>query len=71
MPMNRGKTCHTWGGNRNLKHKEREGTTLDGNTSALATYLVALAILESNGKTYVSREIREAIEQLKIELGLR
>lgn len=44
---------------------------MEGNTSALATYLIALAILESNGQTYVSREIREVIEQLRIELGLR
>lgn len=47
------------------------GDGMDGNTSALATYLVALAILEQNGKTFVSREIRDAIDQLKIELGLR
>ncbi|WP_419893604.1 hypothetical protein [Oceanobacillus kimchii] len=40
------------------------------NTSALATYLVALAILESNGETFVSREIRDAINKLKQDLEL-
>lgn len=46
---------------------------MDGNTlssQALATYLLALAVLESNGKTYVSKEIREAIERLQRELRL-
>lgn len=42
---------------------------MDGNT--LALYLLALAILEGNGKTYVSKEIREAIELLQNELGLK
>ncbi|GAQ18521.1 serine palmitoyltransferase, LCB1 subunit [Oceanobacillus picturae] len=41
------------------------------NTSALATYLVALAILESNGDTFVSREIRDTIDQLKTELNMK
>lgn len=40
------------------------------NTSSLALYLIALAILEGNGNTYVSREIREAMRQLQYELGL-
>jgi len=41
----------------------------DGNT--LALYLMALAIIESNGKTYVSREIREAMEQIQRELDIK
>lgn len=38
------------------------------NTQALATYLIALAILEKNGQTYVSREIRETIEKIKQDI---
>ena len=37
----------------------------------LATYLIGLALLEANGKTFVSREIREVIEELKQELNLK
>ncbi|HET7615895.1 MAG TPA: hypothetical protein VFK27_02970 [Bacillales bacterium] len=34
----------------------------------LSLYLNALALLESTGKTYVSREIREVMKQLEDEL---
>lgn len=45
---------------------------MGGNTSeTLALYLIALAILEANGDTYVSREIREALDILRYELGLK
>ena len=37
---------------------------------SLALYLIGLAILEKNGQTYVSKEIREAIKELKQELEL-
>lgn len=37
---------------------------------ALATYLMALAILQGNGKTYVNHEIMDAIERLKQEFNL-
>lgn len=36
-----------------------------GEAQALATYLLALSILEHNGKTYVSREIRNTIQELE------
>ncbi|WP_264371378.1 hypothetical protein [Virgibacillus necropolis] len=42
---------------------------MDGKT--LALYLIALAMLEANGQTYVSREIREAMNQLQYEIGLK
>lgn len=37
----------------------------------LGLVLIGLALLEGNGNTYVRREIREVIEELKKELGLR
>ncbi|MFC7063963.1 hypothetical protein [Halobacillus seohaensis] len=39
--------------------------------SMLATYLVGLAILESNGQTYVRQEIREAMSAIKKELEIK
>ncbi|WP_018394540.1 hypothetical protein [Bacillus sp. 37MA] len=38
---------------------------------ALAAYLQALAILETNQNTYVNREIREVINEIKAELNLK
>lgn len=43
---------------------------MDEQTYSLATLLVALAILQSTGKTYVNREIEDVLKQLKIELGI-
>ncbi|WP_264371398.1 hypothetical protein [Virgibacillus necropolis] len=40
-------------------------------TNALSTYLVALALLERNGDTYVRREIRETMDLIKQELGTK
>ena len=38
---------------------------------ALASYLIALALLEQSGDTYVKREIRESLDEIKRELGLK
>lgn len=38
---------------------------------SLALYLIGLAILENNGETYVNKEIREAIKEIKQELELK
>lgn len=38
---------------------------------ALASYLMALALLEKTGKTYVSREIRQTLDEIQAELGLK
>lgn len=40
------------------------------NELAMAIYLLSLAHLESNGKTYVTREIRETQRKLHESLGL-
>lgn len=37
---------------------------------ALATYLLALSIMEKTNNTYVTREIRQALAEVKKELGL-
>lgn len=37
---------------------------------ALATYLLALAQLQANGKTYVNHEIMDAMERLQKEFNL-
>lgn len=37
---------------------------------ALATYLLALAILQGNGRTYVNHEIMDALERLQKEFNL-
>lgn len=37
---------------------------------ALAIYLMALAILQGNGKTYVNHEIMVALERLQKEFNL-
>ncbi|MFD2923885.1 hypothetical protein [Halobacillus naozhouensis] len=39
-------------------------------TNALATYLVALALLQNTGKTHVNHEIMDVIEILKRELRM-
>lgn len=45
---------------------------MGGNTTqTLALYLIALALLEANGQTYVSREIREALELFQYEIGMK
>ena len=38
---------------------------------ALADYLKALAMLEQTGKTYVNQEIRQVLEEIQRELGLK
>ncbi|WP_338452320.1 hypothetical protein R4Z09_10805 [Niallia oryzisoli] len=39
-------------------------------SNVLAVYLVGLAILQQNGKTYVNREIEIAMKELQKELKL-
>jgi hypothetical protein len=43
---------------------------MDGKASTMANYLIALAILEKTGKTYVQREIREIMAEIRKELEL-
>lgn len=43
---------------------------MENETHTLAIYLIALAILQGNGKTYVNHEITDVLERMKIELGL-
>jgi hypothetical protein len=38
---------------------------------ALASYLIALALLEQSSDTYVKREIRVALDEIQRELGLK
>lgn len=38
---------------------------------ALASYLVALALLEQSSDTYVRQEIRQALAEIQRELGLQ
>lgn len=41
------------------------------NTDALTNYLIGLALLEANGKTFVNREIREVISKIEEELDIK
>lgn len=41
----------------------------ENRAEALSLYLVGLAILQGNGKTYVNYEISEVMEAIKKELG--
>lgn len=44
---------------------------MGGNKShTIALYLIALALLEGNGRTYVSKEIREALAMFRNEIGI-
>lgn len=43
---------------------------MTSNNQSLATYLLALAIIEQTGRTYVSRELRTAIDTMAYELKL-
>jgi hypothetical protein len=47
------------------------GDGMDGRAEALAGYLVGLALLEQTGDTYVKKEIREVLDEIKRELGLK
>lgn len=40
-------------------------------SNVLAVYLVGLAILQHNGKTYVNREIETTMKEIQKELNLK
>lgn len=44
---------------------------MDSKAAAMASYLVALAIMEKTGNTYVQREIREVMSEIRKELGFK
>jgi hypothetical protein len=44
---------------------------MDSKASAMASYLIALAILEKTGNTFVQREIREVMAEIRKELGFK
>lgn len=54
-----------------MRCSTKGGDGMDGKASAMASYLIALAILESTGNTYVQREIREVMTEIKKELGFK